>query len=247
MKDNLYILPSAKKPYWLTYPIEFINHVDNGNVHMIPWHFYTAERSLEYSKQLLARFGRELIPFAYRQDNDDRACFEKECGETIKIIHDFSARGSEDEGSYKNFHEWMISVENEMREWEETEMIGEMRSKMETMKDNMYIISVRDMPYWLIYPMEFLELMENENVAMPPWHFYTAEESLKYYRRLSAKYGRELIPFAYKQDSDNIACFEKEYGKTLNGEDVKIIHDSSSKGLEDKVSYKNFHEWLLSV
>lgn len=43
---------------------------------------------------------------------------------------------------------------------------------------------------------------------------------------------RKLIPFARREDNDDIACFE--VGKKDN---VQIIHDFSSEGYEQKKQY----------
>ena len=50
---------------------------------------------------------------------------------------------------------------------------------------------------------------------------------------------RKLIPFARRDDNDDIACFE--VGK---GEKVQIIHDFASEGYEQRNEYNDFWDWL---
>jgi hypothetical protein len=46
-----------------------------------------------------------FVPFAYRQDNDDRACWESKAGKVI-IVHAFAGPGWHRQGEFKNFYSW---------------------------------------------------------------------------------------------------------------------------------------------
>jgi hypothetical protein len=63
---------------------------------------------------------------------------------------------------------------------------------------------------------------------------------LNRYNGLKTRYpNRCLIPFAKRDDNDDIACFE--LGK---GESVIIIHDFASPGFEDRYTFNDIFEWL---
>ena len=49
----------------------------------------------------------------------------------------------------------------------------------------------------------------------------------------------KLIPFARRDDNDDIACFE--VGK---GQRIQIIHDFASEGYEQRGEYNSFGEWM---
>lgn len=50
---------------------------------------------------------------------------------------------------------------------------------------------------------------------------------------------RALVPFARRQDNDDVACWEAG-----QGEQVFIVHDYASPGWERRGVYPNFYVWL---
>lgn len=63
---------------------------------------------------------------------------------------------------------------------------------------------------------------------------------LKRLKGVTERYpNRKLIPFARRDDNDDIACFEVE-----KGEKVQIIHDFASEGYEQRNEYNDFWDWL---
>lgn len=116
---NEYLLSDALKPDWLIYPAGLIELVRSERVTLIPWHVEKSVAVLATHRRFKSHLGRELVPFAYRQDREDLACFEKGKGESVMIIHDNTDPGWEDEGSYPSFADWLAAAEDEAREWEE--------------------------------------------------------------------------------------------------------------------------------
>jgi hypothetical protein len=49
---------------------------------------------------------------------------------------------------------------------------------------------------------------------------------------------RNLVPFAQRQDNDDVACFDIESGK------VAIVHDFASSGWERRTEFTDFCAWL---
>lgn len=105
------------KPTWVNYPPVLINLINSGKTDLTPWRLLDEELSIKISISLKNRYNRHLFPFAMRKNNDDIACFEQNCGERVKIIHDYSSKGWEDEGEFLSFNDWLIEVENEMKDW----------------------------------------------------------------------------------------------------------------------------------
>jgi hypothetical protein len=66
------------------------------------------------------------------------------------------------------------------------------------------------------------------------------DQVLKRFEGLQKRYpNRTLIPFAKRDDNDDIACFE------LNkADEVQIIHDFASAGYEQRKVYISFWEWF---
>lgn len=79
----------------------------------------SAERALAQFRGLAERYpNRELFPFAYRQDNDDVACWANGMGEKVFIIHDFASFGYEDEGTFDDVWTWFRSAIEETIDWD---------------------------------------------------------------------------------------------------------------------------------
>ena len=115
---NDYLLSDGDRPGWLTYPPEFVALVRSGRVKLVPWHLDTARGSLITHRRFKSHLGRELVPFASRQDREDFACFEKGKGQAVMIIHDNTGPGYEDEGSYPSFADWLREAEEEAASWD---------------------------------------------------------------------------------------------------------------------------------
>ncbi len=119
MNANEYFLSSAIRPNWLEYPHSFRRIVEQSIVDITPWHIMDGEHALRKFRGLSLRYSsRELFPFAYRQDNDDLACWVKNMGEQVFIIYDFASLGYEDEGFFNDFWAWFRAAIEETIEWD---------------------------------------------------------------------------------------------------------------------------------
>ncbi|MDB5105341.1 MAG: hypothetical protein JWP91_3030 [Fibrobacteres bacterium] len=112
-----YLLPESARPEWLTYPPQLTRMVSEGKVDITPWHIMKFEWVAKTMSGLLDRYGRNVVPFAHRQNNDDVAVFEKGSVDKVLVIHDFADRGSEIEEVYPDFQTWLDSAEAESRDW----------------------------------------------------------------------------------------------------------------------------------
>jgi hypothetical protein len=96
MNRNVYLLRQDERPSWVVYPRSVCRLVDQGLVHITPWHVLDGKQALERFNGLANRYPlRNLFPFAYRQDNDDVACWAKDRGEKVFVVHDFASAGFE--------------------------------------------------------------------------------------------------------------------------------------------------------
>lgn len=94
MDKAIFTLPLAERPEWLEYPHSFCRLVDQSLIDITPWHIMKGQSALKQFQGLAERYpARNLFPFAYRQDNDDLACWAKVMGEKVFIIHDFASPG----------------------------------------------------------------------------------------------------------------------------------------------------------
>jgi hypothetical protein len=119
MNKDTFILSPNERPSWVEYPRSFCRMVDQGLINITPWHLLEGTECLAYSRKLGERYPfRDLFPFAYRQDNDDFACWAKGTGERVFIIHDFSSPGWEEEGFFDDVWSWFREAVEETIAWD---------------------------------------------------------------------------------------------------------------------------------
>ena len=91
-----------------------------------------------------------------------------------------------------------------------------------------------------VYPVEYIKILELNLVDFDMWYLMSNEQVDIRIKGLKARYpSRNLIPFARRDDNDDIACFE--VGK---GNCVQIIHDFAGEGFEQRREYDCFWDWL---
>ena len=104
------------------------------------------------------------------------------------------------------------------------------------------LLNESELPIWFNYPQEFLRIVDQGLLDFDPWIVLQGVQLRTRFRGLQERYPeRELIPFARREDNDDVACWDK--GK----EGVVIIHDFSSPGYENKQDMNSFWDWLRSA
>ena len=90
------------------------------------------------------------------------------------------------------------------------------------------------------YPEEFARIVDLNLVNFEMWYLLNPEQVRRRVKGLQQRYPhRKLIPFARRDDCDDIACFE------VGKEDrIQIIHDFSTPGYEQRKEYADFWAWL---
>ncbi len=93
------------------------------------------------------------------------------------------------------------------------------------------------------YPNSIKKIMELQLVDFEWWYLMDKNNVETRITELAKRYpNRKLIPFARRDDCDDIACFE--IGK---GDKVQIIHDYASSGYEQRKEYECFWDWFKSA
>lgn len=90
------------------------------------------------------------------------------------------------------------------------------------------------------YPHSYKKLVNLNLLDFELWYLIEAEQATRRYYELQKRYNRNLIPFARRDDNDDIACFE--IGK---GNKVQLIHDFSSSGFEQRREFDDIWEWVM--
>ena len=108
---------------------------------------------------------------------------------------------------------------------------------------NMNIFEIKRVYPEFVYPNEYLKLMKHDFVDFGEWYFMTRDQVEKRIAGLKKRYPkRKLVPFARRDDNDDIACFEMEKGGA-----VQIIHDFASSGYEQRKEFTDICSWLQEV
>lgn len=90
------------------------------------------------------------------------------------------------------------------------------------------------------YPEAFKKLVELNLVDFDMWYLIESQQANRRYHDLKQRYPkRQLIPFARRDDNDDIACFE--IGKENT---VQIIHDFASEGFEQRGDFQDIWGWV---
>jgi len=97
-----------------------------------------------------------------------------------------------------------------------------------------------ELPPWFKYPDECLRAVRQQLVDLTPWHIMQREAVLTRMEGLGHRYPqRELVPFARRQDNDDVACWERDRQAA-----VVVVHDFSSPGNETRAVYSDFWAWF---
>lgn len=102
------------------------------------------------------------------------------------------------------------------------------------------LLGAGDLPAWVSYPPEFLQLIASEDLNIGPWQILTGKWLQVRHQGLKKRFPeRDLVPFARRVDNDDIACWEAEWPSR-----VQVIHDFSAPGWESRNEHESFAAWL---
>ena len=106
------ILEQEKCPEWVRYPESYLKLIKEEKDTFLPWYLTNKEDVIWRFAGLKERYPkRKLFPFARRDYNDDIACWEKDFGEQVIVMHDFTDPGWERRKIFRDFntwHEWAL-------------------------------------------------------------------------------------------------------------------------------------------
>ncbi len=92
------------------------------------------------------------------------------------------------------------------------------------------------------FPASYFRVIELNLVNYDYWYLMDKSQILTRREGLLNRYpNRNLIPFARRDNNDDIACFEVGHG-----ERVFIVHDFASEGYERRQEFDDFWSWFIS-
>jgi hypothetical protein len=102
------------------------------------------------------------------------------------------------------------------------------------------LLPADELPDGFEYPEEFLRIVERGLLYFEPWWVIEGDQLRVRAQGMAERYpDRRLVPFARREDSDDVACFEQ--GK---GQRVQLVHDFASPGYEQRGELDSVGDWL---
>ncbi len=93
------------------------------------------------------------------------------------------------------------------------------------------------------YTESFLKVIELNLIDYEFWYLMNKNQISTRREGLLKRFpNRNLIPFARRDDNDDIACFEVGYG-----ERVFIVHDFATEGWERRQEFDSFWSWFVNA
>jgi hypothetical protein len=115
----MYLLDENDLPVGMSYPDSLRRLIGRGITYLEPWFILDSKQARDKLRGLTGRYpGRNLFPFARREDNDDVACFERELPGKVVIVHDFASNGWENRDILEDFHSWVRRAVDDMIEFD---------------------------------------------------------------------------------------------------------------------------------
>jgi hypothetical protein len=101
------------------------------------------------------------------------------------------------------------------------------------------LLGPNELPDGFIYPRPLVRMAELGLLDLEPWEIMEGMSLRARFAGMRQRYPqRTLVPFARRQDNDDVACFD------LDRDKVTIIHDFASSGWEDRAEFTDFRAWL---
>jgi hypothetical protein len=99
-----------------------------------------------------------------------------------------------------------------------------------------------ELPRGFTYPRQYRRLVEVGLVNVEPWYVLQGAALRELSSELARRYPtRALVPFARRQDNDDVACWE------AGSEAVHIVPDFASPGWEQRARYAGLDDWLRAA
>lgn len=91
-------------------------------------------------------------------------------------------------------------------------------------------------------PEGLFRLAKQNLVDLTPWHVMPRELAMTRLRGMRQRYAHKYIPFAYRQDNDDVACIDP-----AAPDEIVIVHDFASEGTELRKRFGSFWDWFRAV
>jgi hypothetical protein len=91
-------------------------------------------------------------------------------------------------------------------------------------------------------PPELARIVSQGLIDLSPWHVMPRQLARTRMLGLRQRYRSKYVPFARRQDNDDLACIEPGAVGT-----VVVVHDFATEGSERVRSYETFWAWFRAA
>lgn len=104
------------------------------------------------------------------------------------------------------------------------------------------LLAAEDLDVSVLLPEGLVRVASQGLINLSPWHVMPRDLAKKRMTGLRARYRTKYVPFARRQDNDDLACIDPDEPGC-----VVIVHDFSSEGAERVARYDTFWNWFRSA
>lgn len=108
--------------------------------------------------------------------------------------------------------------------------------------DEQPLLRAEDIGPDVALPAGLVRIVEQGLVDLSPWLILPRTEALARMVGLRARYKRPYVPFARRQDNDDLAVLLPDGPNR-----VVIVHDFASEGWEMRTQYETFWDWFRAA
>jgi len=94
----------------------------------------------------------------------------------------------------------------------------------------------------MVLPTGLERVVQQGLLNLAPWHIMDREAAKQRLHGLRERYKTKYVPFARRQDNDDIACIDPE-----RPGHVVIVHDFASEGYELRRDFNSFWDWFRAA
>jgi hypothetical protein len=104
----------------------------------------------------------------------------------------------------------------------------------------MTLLQESELPEGFTYPRALTRLVERQLTRLEPWWIFDASVARERMKGFTQRYpGKHLVPFAKREDNDDVACFDHESPGS-----VIVVHDFASDAWDRRRVFDDFYAWL---
>jgi hypothetical protein len=105
-----------------------------------------------------------------------------------------------------------------------------------------YVYEPGDLDVPMKLPEGLMTIVKQNLVDLTPWHVMPRDLAMKRLHGLRQRYSRKYVPFAYRQDNDDLACIDPQMP-----DEIVIVHDFASEGTEMRQHFDSFWDWFRAA